>query len=185
MMNIRHAHSNESEAIAPLVYAAIHDIAYSLTGTADQKQVLERLAMWIGRPNNRLSYENIWVADIDGNIAGIIIAYHGERAAELDEPIKQWLIELGRPSKLDVETEGDVLYIDSVAVDSEFGGRGIGTKLIQRVIEHARETNIPVVTLNVDQGNPAANRLYERLGFRKRKEIEISGGRFDYMTFDL
>ncbi|EPE61906.1 acetyltransferase family protein [Exiguobacterium sp. S17] len=185
MMNIRHAQSNESEAIAPLVYAAIHDIAYSLTGTADQEQALERLAMWIGRPNNRLSYENIWVADIDGIIAGIIIAYEGKRAIELDEPIKQWLIERGQPGHLDVETEGDVVYIDSVAVDSAFGGRGIGTKLIQRVVEHARETNILAVTLNVDQGNPAAVRLYERLGFHKQKEIEISGGRFDYMTLDL
>lgn len=185
MMNIRHAQSNESEAIAPLVYAAIHDIAYSLTGTVDQEQVLERLAMWIGQSNNRLSYENIWVADIEGVIAGIIIAYEGKRAIELDEPIKKWLIERGQSGDLDVETEGDVLYIDSVAVDSEFGGRGIGTKLIQRVVAHARETNIPAVTLNVDQDNPAAARLYERLGFRKHKEIEISGGRFDYMKFDL
>lgn len=185
MMNIRHALSNENNVIAPLVYAAIHDIAYSLTGTADQEQVLERLAMWIGRPNNRLSYENIWVADIDGVIAGIIIAYEGKRAIELDEPIKRWLVERGQLGQLDVETEGDVLYIDSVAVDSQFGGRGIGTKLIQRVVEHARETNIPTVALNVDQGNPAAARLYERLGFHKHKEIEISGGRFDYMTFDL
>lgn len=184
-MNIRQAQENESEAIAPLVYAAIHDIAYTLTGTTNQEEVLEHLAMWIARSHNRLSHENIWVADIDGVVAGIIIAYHGERATELDEPIRRWLIERGQPGNLDVETEGDVLYIDSVAVDSEFGGRGIGTKLIQRVVEHARETNIPAVTLNVDQDNPAAARLYERLGFHKHKEIEISGSRFDYMTFDL
>lgn len=184
-MNIRHAQSNESDTIAPLVYAAIHDIAYSLTGSTDGEQVLERLAMWIGRPNNRLSYENIWVADIDGVIAGVIIAYDGKLALELDEPIKRWLIERGQTGSLDVETEGDVLYIDSVAVDSKFGGRGIGTKLIQRVVEHARETNIPAVTLNVDQDNPAAARLYERLGFRKDKVIEIAGSHFDYMTLDL
>lgn len=185
MMNIRHAQASESKAIAPLVYAAIHDIAYSLTGTTDQEQALERLALWIGRPNNRLSYENIWVADIEGVIAGIIIAYEGKRAIELDEPIKQWLIEQGQPGNLDVETEGNVLYIDSVAVNLEFGGRGIGTNLIQRVVTHARDTNIPAVTLNVDQDNPAAARLYERLGFHKHKEIEISGGRFDYMMLDL
>ena len=184
-MNIRQAQENESKAIAPLVYAAIHDIAYTLTGTTDNAQVLERLAMWIALPNNRLSHENIWIADLDGTIAGIIIAYHGERAAELDEPIKQWLITHDRPGNLDPETDGDVLYIDSVAVNSEFGGRGIGTKLIQRVIERAREINLPAVTLNVDQDNPAAARLYERLGFRKEKEIEISGGRFHYMKLEV
>lgn len=78
-----------------------------------------------------------------------------------------------------------MLYIDSVAVDSSFGGRGIGTKLIQQAIDHAREIGIPQVTLNVDQTNPAAGRLYERLGFKKVKEIDISGGRFDYMALAL
>lgn len=185
MMNIRHALSNENDVIAPHVYAAIHDIAYTLTGTTDYEQVIERLAFWIGQPNNRLSYENIWVADIDGVIAGVIIAYEGMRATELDEPIRQWLMEHGQPGNLDVETQGNVLYIDSVAVDAAFGGRGIGTTLIQRVIEYARELKIPTIALNVDQDNPAAARLYERLGFQKEKVIEISGGRFNYMTFHL
>ncbi|MCT4794243.1 GNAT family N-acetyltransferase [Exiguobacterium alkaliphilum] len=184
-MNIRQAKPADATNVAPLVYAAIHDIAYSLTGTKQKEQVLERLAMWIGRPANRLSYENIWVAESEGTIAGIIIAYAGMDARKLDEPIRQWLMEAGETGELDVETEGDVFYIDSVAVDSQFGGRGIGTKLINSVTQHARSKHIPVVTLNVDQTNPAAARLYERLGFYKQKEIEISGGRFDYMVLDL
>lgn len=184
-MNIRKATPDDSTQIAPLVYAAIHEIAYSLTGTSDQQQVLERLSMWIGQPGNRLSYENVWVAENETVMAGILIAYHGERASQLDEPIKTWLRTQGQPDTLDVETSGDVLYIDSVAVDSSFGGRGIGTKLIQRAIDHAREIGIPQVTLNVDQTNPAAGRLYERLGFKKVKEIDISGGRFDYMALAL
>lgn len=184
-MNIRKATPDDSTQIAPLVYAAIHEIAYSLTGTSDQQQVLERLSMWIGQPGNRLSYENVWVAENETVMAGILIAYHGERASQLDEPIKAWLRTQGQPDTLDVETSGDVLYIDSVAVDSSFGGRGIGTKLIQQAIDHARETGIPQVTLNVVQTNPAARRLYERLGFKKVKEIDISGGRFDYMALAL
>ncbi|MFL9651465.1 GNAT family N-acetyltransferase [Exiguobacterium chiriqhucha] len=184
-MNIRKATPDDQLQIAPLVYTAIHEIAYSLTGTSDQEHMLVRLAMWIGQPGNRLSYENIWVAESDATIAGILIAYHGEQAAMLDEPIKAWLRTNGQSDELDVETEGDVLYIDSVAVDATFGGRGIGTGLIQQAIAHARAMNIPRVTLNVDQTNPAAGRLYERLGFVKAKEIEISGGRFDYMMLTV
>ncbi|WP_047375469.1 GNAT family N-acetyltransferase [Exiguobacterium sp. ZOR0005] len=184
-MNIRQAKPTEATNVAPLVYAAIHDIAYTLTGTTEKEQVLERLAMWISRPANRLSYENIWVADVDHTIAGIIIAYPGEAAAALDEPIQRWLLQAGQIGQLDVETEGNVLYIDSVAVDTRFGGRGIGTNLIRHVIGHARASGIPVVTLNVDQSNPAASRLYERLGFQKEKEIDISGARFDYMALEV
>ncbi|MCC5891523.1 GNAT family N-acetyltransferase [Exiguobacterium sp.] len=184
-MNIRQAKPTDRHTVAPLVYAAIHDIAYSLTGATEQADVLERLAMWVGRPANRLSYENIWVADVDDTIAGIIIAYPGKAATALDEPIQRWLQQAGQTGQLDTETEGDVLYIDSVAVDTRFGGRGIGTNLIQHVIGHARASGIPAVTLNVDQSNPAAARLYERLGFRKKKEIVISGGRFDYMALEV
>lgn len=184
-MNIRHAKPTEATIIAPLVYSAIHDIAYSLTGTTDEKKMLERLSMWINRPENRLSYENIIVAEIEEAIAGIIITYPGELASKLDEPIQNWLIEQGHVSSLDAETEGCVLYIDSVAVDAQYGGRGIGTQLIQAAIDRARSLHLPYVTLNVDKTNPNASRLYERLGFNKTKEITISGGQFDYMELKV
>jgi ribosomal protein S18 acetylase RimI-like enzyme len=43
-------------------------------------------------------------------------------------------------------------------------GRGIGTALVQRVLEEARSAGKPI-TLHVEADNPA-RRLYERLGFR-------------------
>ncbi|WP_396129252.1 hypothetical protein [Exiguobacterium mexicanum] len=40
-MNIRKATPDDQLQIAPLVYTAIHEIAYSLTGTSDRQHVLE------------------------------------------------------------------------------------------------------------------------------------------------
>lgn len=181
-MNIRQANPEKSEHIAPLVYEAIHEIGYSLTGTTNHEQMLAYLAMWIEKPNNRLSYENIWVADVEGELAGVIIAYHGKNADALDQPIRDWLIAKGHTGNLDIETGGDVLYIDSVTVAKAFRGQGIGTELIQHMYRVAEARMIPAVTLNVDKMNSAAARLYSRLGFKKEREIEISGARFDYMV---
>ncbi|WP_214742787.1 MULTISPECIES: GNAT family N-acetyltransferase [unclassified Exiguobacterium] len=184
-MKIRQATKQDSKQIAPLMYQAIHEIAYTLTGSTYTDEVLERLAMWVEKPKNRLSHENIWVADIEGEVAGMIISYRGDEAEALDRPIREWLTAHGSATELDVETEGFVQYIDSLAVAEAFGGRGIGTKLIEHIVTVAKERGVPVVTLNVDQENPAAHRLYTRLGFQKEKEIDISGARFDYMKKEV
>ncbi|MHC9160969.1 N-acetyltransferase family protein [Exiguobacterium profundum] len=184
-MNIRQATKQDSKQIAPLMYQAIHEIAYTLTASTDTTEVLERLAMWVEKPNNRLSHENIWVADFEGEVAGMIISYRGDKAEKLDRPIREWLTAHGSGEEVDVETEGYVQYIDSLAVAEAYGGRGIGTKLIEHVCLVAKERGVPAVTLNVDQENPAAHRLYTRLGFHKEKEINISGARFDYMIKEI
>lgn len=181
-MNIRRAVPSESRQIVPLVYRAIHEIAYTLTATTDLNLVFDRLDMWVKQTDNRLSYENMWVAEACGAIVGVVISYHGLAAVRLDEPIQSWLRSQGSEDRLDVETGGDVLYIDSLAVDEHYVGKGIGTQLIQQVVRDAQARDIPAVTLNVDQTNHAAMKLYIRLGFQKLQEIEICGERFDYMS---
>ncbi len=56
-------------------------------------------------------------------------------------------------------------YIDDIAVDVKFRGRGIGRALIQRVVEWAKEKNFPGIMLETQNNNVAACRLYESCGF--------------------
>jgi ribosomal protein S18 acetylase RimI-like enzyme len=51
----------------------------------------------------------------------------------------------------------------SVAVLPEYRGKGVGTALLNRLIEDAR-TRFPALSLSVSADNPAV-RLYRRLGF--------------------
>lgn len=60
-------------------------------------------------------------------------------------------------------TEKDINVLD-IALLPPFRGRGVGTKLIEAILEEAR-SSLRSVTLHVEQYNPA-RRLYERLGFR-------------------
>ncbi|MFK7907632.1 MAG: GNAT family N-acetyltransferase, partial [Chitinophagales bacterium] len=52
----------------------------------------------------------------------------------------------------------------SMAVKSGFRGKGIGTKLIERISEEYQRLGYSALSLSVDQLNPAKN-LYERMGF--------------------
>jgi GNAT superfamily N-acetyltransferase len=52
----------------------------------------------------------------------------------------------------------------SVAVLERWRRRGVGTRLLQGLIDEARRRAIPALSLSVETENPAA-RLYQRLGF--------------------
>ncbi len=68
-------------------------------------------------------------------------------------------------------------YVDAsipevaIGVVERHRGRGVGTALLEALVESARFEKIPALSLSVERDNPAL-RLYERIGF----EIVGSGG---------
>nr|WP_276575805.1 GNAT family N-acetyltransferase [Bradyrhizobium zhengyangense] len=59
---------------------------------------------------------------------------------------------------------GHHIAIVDWAIVPEMRGRGIGTAILQSLMEEARQTNREI-RLKVASSNPAALRLYLRLGF--------------------
>ena len=59
--------------------------------------------------------------------------------------------------------------IEDVVVDSSARGQGIGEALISRAIEVAREKGASNISLTCNPMREAANRLYQRMGFKKRE----------------
>jgi ribosomal-protein-alanine N-acetyltransferase len=53
----------------------------------------------------------------------------------------------------------------SLAVGEAWRGRGVGRALLDAAIDRARATGATVVFLEVAEDNPAAQRLYRKLGF--------------------
>ncbi|MER5979487.1 GNAT family N-acetyltransferase [Streptomyces sp. NPDC001857] len=58
--------------------------------------------------------------------------------------------------------------VEDVIVDAEARGRGVAAFLTQEALRIAREAGARTVDLTSRPDRPAANRLYERLGFRPR-----------------
>ena len=56
-------------------------------------------------------------------------------------------------------------YVDDLAVNPEFRGRGIGRALLERGIQWARENNYPGVMLETQDDNVPACTLYQSCGF--------------------
>ena len=64
---------------------------------------------------------------------------------------------------MQVSENGEGLHLDQLHLVEEFRNLGIGTRLIQELLERGRRSG-KWVGLNVIRGNPAI-RLYQRLGF--------------------
>jgi ribosomal protein S18 acetylase RimI-like enzyme len=58
------------------------------------------------------------------------------------------------------------VWLEAAAVERAWQNRGIGTSLVHAVEALAAEHGYGAVELGVEDSNPAARRLYERLGYR-------------------
>ncbi len=70
------------------------------------------------------------------------------------------------------------LVMDGIAVDSEYRGRGIGTRLLREVAAFGQGHAFRHLRLDVIDTNPAARRLYERCGF-----VAVNTERFPYLRW--
>jgi [ribosomal protein S18]-alanine N-acetyltransferase len=73
----------------------------------------------------------------------------------------------------------DEIHINNFAVRPEWRGQGLGTALLQHVLEEGRRMGAPKATLEVRVSNQPAIRLYEQAGFRR------GGGRRQYYATPL
>ena len=65
------------------------------------------------------------------------------------------------------------LLMDGIVVRADRRGHGIGTRLLMRMFDLALEHGKSVVRLDVVDTNPAARKLYEKVGFREVKTEKV------------
>jgi len=58
-------------------------------------------------------------------------------------------------------------FVNDVVVDERFRGRGIASALMERAASWFRDRGMPRMLLWTAEHNPAAQRLFARLGFRR------------------
>lgn len=59
--------------------------------------------------------------------------------------------------------------IEDVVVDEAYRGRGIGKKIMERLIAHARRRGAEFIELTSRPSRVAANKLYRSMEFKKKK----------------
>jgi len=58
--------------------------------------------------------------------------------------------------------------VEDVVVDEKYRGKGLGENLVRRLISEAKRKKARYLDLTTSPNRKAANKLYEKLGFKKR-----------------
>ena len=173
MIRIRRATIEDVAYIAEGIYHA-----FLLEDEALYNQWIKILKEVCEQEDTHYSYRNTWIAEVDGERAGMMIAVDGEHYREQRDKMYPQLkglfdVAFGKGwDEMEDEAKAGEFYIDSLAVSLPYRNQGVGTALIEKAKDLAKEKGISVVTLAVEPEN-RAKKLYQRLGFAYQREIEI------------
>jgi DNA-3-methyladenine glycosylase I len=170
MIEIRKATKAQSEEIAKLIMMAMTDdcclyFCGEGYGLEDFRRMMTTL---VEREDSQYSYRNTLVAMDGDKVVGISVSYGGGRLHELRRAFIDAAKEyIGKDhSGMADETQTGELYLDSLAVLSEYRRQGIARKLLLATKERANRLGLPCVGLLVDKNNPVGEALYTSVGFR-------------------
>ena len=183
-MKIRYGRPEDAAYVVPLICSAIGDIAYMLTGTQDVGEAAAVLRHFYELKGNRISYENTIVAELDGRPVGFALFYHGSRMEQLDEPLVERIEALTHKKgvRFTKEAQADEFYLDSLAVDTDYQGRGIAKALLAAFEAEAGKRGYARIALIVESDNAHARRIYEKIGYVKDSELELFGHIYEHMV---
>lgn len=180
------AQKHHALAIARLIMQAMnYECCKNFMGPGHTLDEFERMMnMLVLREDSQYSYRNTMVAlSNNGGFVGMCVSYDGAHLHELRKAFIDSMKEFFNRdmSQMKDETGPGELYLDSIAVDESFRGNGIATRLIKAQISKARAMKLPATGLLVDKGNPKAERLYTKLGFKTVGEAWWGGHEMKHM----
>ena len=199
MIRIRKATKEDVGYIAEGIYHA-----FLLEDEGLYNQWIRTLKEVCAQEDTHYSYRNTWIAEVDRKIAeadgervevdreraGMMIAVDGEHYREQRDRMYPQLKELFDIAfgegwdDMEDEAKAGEFYIDSLAVSLPYRNQGVGTALIEKAKEMAKEQGIGVVTLAVEPTNPA-KKLYRKLGFAYQRGIEIFNEEYDLYAAEI
>ena len=142
---------------------------------ADDKEQLKELAIIsysqfekvLTGENWSLLYENLKSENSYSNILAIAKCF----VCEIENKIigVAYIVPSGNPTEI---FELNWSYIRMVGVNPAYRGKGIGKRLTQNCIDYARQNDEQIIALHTSEFMDSARYLYEKLGFKRIKEIE-------------
>lgn len=177
-VSYRSARKEDAKEIAGFLLSAWPvEVFLEMSEDLTEDGLKDIVAGYVESEDTIYSYRNTIVAEVDGRLVGAITGYDGSRFQEMKRPVVE---DLKRrfgdvPYASVQETGPGEFYLDSIGVSPDMRSHGIGSGLFRAMIGRAASMGHPVAGLLVDNGNPKAEALYRRLGFRYAGDRDFLG----------
>ncbi len=180
-MIIRKAKIEDSVEITENLFLAMEEILYEFIRMKDKEEAKNFLLYFVENKGNQYSYENCFVAENKRRIEGSINIYNGAELTKLRKPIIKYIREhYNETFSPENETQKGEFYIDSFGVNPNCQGKGIGSKLLDFVI-NSIQFKEHTLGLLVDEDNPNAEKLYLKFGFKSIGRKELAGKKLKHL----
>lgn len=173
---VRRAHPDEAEAIAAILHRSAVDMYDRFAG--GRERALRTLQRAVREPGNVASAEVVWVAEVDGSVAGAMTAFPVREARRRSRAFLRLALGMAPPwhwpRALRLFWRGGraapgppprALYIDALAVDPNFRRRGAARALLAEAERQASSRGLPCVALDTTVDNRAGRALYASAGY--------------------
>jgi ribosomal protein S18 acetylase RimI-like enzyme len=176
LIEVRKARPDDFGRVAQLLHHSAPDMYDRFAGGRERAlRVLERS---LGEPGNASSAEVVWVATVDGRVAGAMAAFPVDEGAARARAFLRLALRGAPPWRRPVAVylywaggraapnpPSTALYIDALATDPGLRRRGAARALLAEAERVARERRLPAVALDTTIANEPARRLYASEGF--------------------
>lgn len=173
-MKIHKATINDIDFVAKTVLTALD------MNTSD----LEWVKASCADPKSMYSWNKALIAEEGGRPIGCIISYRGDDYLPIREYTWSRLWEGVDPEvirKSAIETYPGEYYLDSLAIEPEYRGHGLGKDLMRAAIDHGASLGYKKFALLVAVEKPRLRDYYASLGFRAIGEVNFFGHRYHRM----
>ena len=163
---LRRARREESRRVAELMDIAGHGLpAYVWSLSAEEgREPIEAGTERAASEDGNFSYRNAVVAEEDGEVVAMVLAYMLPEAGEGANPDE--VPDVLRPLlELELLAPG-TFYVNGLATLPRYQGRGLASRLLEAARALAEEAGCDELSIQVFEQNEGALRLYERHGYR-------------------
>jgi ribosomal protein S18 acetylase RimI-like enzyme len=163
----------------PLLYESARPYYDAYAGS--ERRARRLLAAVYDVPGHTASWETCWVAEVDGQLIGVLAGFPALEAAALARrfvsltsrrlPPWRWpgmARHVHAAGTLAPHTPPRSWYVDALAVDPAFRRRGVAGALLHAAEEQAARAGLEGVALDTGLANHGARALYASHGFDER-----------------
>jgi ribosomal protein S18 acetylase RimI-like enzyme len=176
LIEVRKARPEDFGRVARLLHHSAADMYDRFAGGRERAlRVLDRSLREAG---NASSAEVVWVATLDGEVAGAMAAFPVDEAAARARAFLRLALRVTPPWRWPValylywaggraapSPPASALYIDALATDPGSRRRGAARALLAEAEREAGRRRLPAVALDTTIANEPARRLYASEGF--------------------
>ncbi|MEA2419845.1 MAG: Acetyltransferase family [Thermoleophilaceae bacterium] len=165
-------------AAARLIHQSAADMYNRFAG--GETRALRVLERSLGAPGNASSADVVWLAELDGAVAGAMAAFPVEQTATRSAAFLRLALRTAPPwrwpaalllywlgGRAAPTPPGPSFYVDALATDPGLRRRGVARALLAEAERQAGERGLPAVALDTTVGNHEARALYAGAGFQE------------------